>query len=119
MLVTCSVSICHNCFRRSYVPGSLGLNNIIQANMFMNVHIKCWSPAFSPFQTMFSTLLTTEIIILARFNLSSANALNLLKNVLFCKELNTCNLKRNSITRNSCEWSFESPVLESYFNLFT
>ena len=38
---------------------------------------KCWLPAFSPFPTVFSTVQRREIIILARFNLSSANALSL------------------------------------------
>ena len=38
---------------------------------------KCLLPAFSPFPTMFSTLSKTEIIILATFNLLSANAFNL------------------------------------------
>ena len=38
-----------------------------------------WLPAFSPFLTVFSTLSNTEILILAAFNLSSANALNLLQ----------------------------------------
>ena len=46
-------------------------------------------PLFSPFPTMFSTLLKTDIIILGTFYLSSANALNLVKSkkLLFGKEL--------------------------------
>ena len=45
--------------------------------------------AISPFPTMFSTLSNTEIIIFVRFNLSSANALNLVwsKILLFGNEL--------------------------------
>ena len=42
---------------------------------------------FSPFPTMFCTMSPTEIIILARFNVSYATALNLFKNLLFGKEL--------------------------------
>ena len=38
---------------------------------------KCWYTVFSPFATVFSTLSKREIVILAKFNLSSANAFNL------------------------------------------
>ena len=38
---------------------------------------KCWQPAFSPFPTLFSTLSKKEYVILATFNLSSANAFKL------------------------------------------
>ena len=38
---------------------------------------KCWEPAFSPFPTMFSTLLKTNFSVWVIFTLSSANALNL------------------------------------------
>ena len=38
---------------------------------------KCWSPAFSPFPTVFSILPQRKIIILAMFNLLSTNLLNL------------------------------------------
>ena len=56
------------------------LENIVGKNKML--------AAFSSFPTMFSTLLTTEIIILERFNVSSANALNLTqtKNLSFGKE---------------------------------
>ena len=37
---------------------------------------KCWLPAFSPFPTMFSYLLKTEIKIYVTFILSSRNAFN-------------------------------------------
>ena len=41
--------------------------------------------AISPFPTMFSTLSKTEIIIFVTFNLSSANALNLVRpKILSC-----------------------------------
>ena len=41
---------------------------------------KCWLPAFSPFPSMFSTISTkTEMIILAKLNLFSANAFSLVK----------------------------------------
>ena len=52
---------------------------------------KSWLPVFSAFPTMFSTLSKIEIIILATFNLLSANALNLVKGKkknLFRKGLN-------------------------------
>ena len=47
------------------------------------------NPAFSPIPTMFSTLSKTEIIILALFNLLSANVFNLVKSekFLYGKEL--------------------------------
>ena len=50
---------------------------------------KCWQPAFSPFPKMFSTRSKTEIMILAKLNLSSENALNLVQSekLLFGKEL--------------------------------
>ena len=38
---------------------------------------KCWYQAFSPFPTIFSTLSRREIVILITFDLSSANAMNL------------------------------------------
>ena len=38
---------------------------------------KCWLPAFSPFPTLFSTLSRRKITIFGMFNLSSANAFNL------------------------------------------
>ena len=38
---------------------------------------KCWKPAFSPFSTMFSTLLEKNFAICATSKLSSANAFNL------------------------------------------
>ena len=50
---------------------------------------KCWLPALSSFPTVFLSLLQREIIILAMFNLSSANTFNLVmsKNLLFGKGL--------------------------------
>ena len=50
---------------------------------------KCWKLAFSPFPTVFSALSKRKIIILATFNLSPANAFNLVmsKNLWFGKEL--------------------------------
>ena len=38
---------------------------------------KLWLPAFSPFTTRFSTVSKRELIILATFKLTSANAFNL------------------------------------------
>ena len=38
---------------------------------------KCWSPAFSPFPTVFSSLTKTNSNFSAKFNLLSANAFNL------------------------------------------
>ena len=53
---------------------------------------KYWLPAFPPFPAKFSTLSPAEIITLASFNLSSANALNLAHsvNLLFHKEYTKC-----------------------------
>ena len=50
---------------------------------------KCWSPAFSPFFTMFSTISNEENIILFTWNLSSANAFNFVETKImsFGKEL--------------------------------
>ena len=52
---------------------------------------KCWSPAFSPFPTMFSTLPKSNFNFWVTFILSSANAFNLdqSKNLSFGKELKT------------------------------
>ena len=44
--------------------------------------IKCWYPAFSLFPTVFSTLSKKEILILATFILSSANAFDLVTSKL-------------------------------------
>ena len=48
---------------------------------------KYWQATFSPFTQVFSTLSKGEIIILATFNLSSANAFSLVssKSLLFGK----------------------------------
>ena len=40
---------------------------------------KCWLPAFSPFPTMFSTLSRRKMLILATFDVLSANTLNLVQ----------------------------------------
>ena len=55
---------------------------------------KCWSPAFSPFSTMFSEVFFLNVvkagIVLIRSNLLSADVLSLAQTgiLLFCKELN-------------------------------
>ena len=50
---------------------------------------KCWQPASSPFPTVFSTLSKREIVILAKFTMSSASAFNLVTSRIlsFGKEL--------------------------------
>ena len=55
-----------------------------------NIVRKGENAAFSPFPTMFSTLSRTKIMIVATFNLSSANAFNLDQSRIlsFGKELN-------------------------------
>ena len=68
---------------------------------------KRWYPAFSPFPTVFSTLLKREIIILAMFKFSSADAFNLVmsKILLFGKDLNTIQSNCHRIPYS------ESPIL--------
>ena len=48
-------------------------------------------PAFSPIPTMFSNLSRRKLLILATFNLSSANVFNLVYSCLFIKELSWVN----------------------------
>ena len=59
---------------------------------------KCWLPAFSPFPTVFSALSKREIVTLATFDLSSANALNLVmsKILSFVKGLNCLHFSVNT-----------------------
>ena len=55
---------------------------------FVGKRKKCWKPAFAPLPTMFSTLLKTNFIFSAKFNLSDAKSQNLdqSKNLLLGKE---------------------------------
>ena len=73
---------------------------------------KCWSPAFSPFPTMFSTFSKSVFYFLVTFNLSSANAFNLdqSKNFWFGERLysnhtNLLVLKTLRRGQKMCGWS--------------
>ena len=66
----------------------------MQGNSLVLCHaVIDWYAAFSPFAKMFSKLSKTEIIISATFNLSYANALNLVQSKLelslnvFCTQM--------------------------------
>ena len=74
---------------------------------------KCWLPAFSPFPTMFSTLPETNFNFSAKFNLSSANAFNMIKSKIlsFGKELKLSYFATTMFSRRAIQFFSDEIII--------